>query len=107
MPSRRKNRTAVPPSVSGRILFLSDRTCCVCRIKGKRVQLHHIDENPDNHDPNNLAVLCFDCHDLTQVKGGFGRKLDADQILLYRNDWIQIVARERLATEAAHEQSSA
>lgn len=59
------------------------------------MQIHHIDGNHSNHNIRNLAVLCFDCHDKTQLKGGFGRKLDADQIILYRNYWYSHVEQQR------------
>ena len=38
-------------------------------------------------------MLCLDCHDQTQIKGGFGRKLNADQVILYRNDWHKLVEK--------------
>lgn len=88
-------RNAIPPDIAAKVLFQSDRTCCICRVKGKPVQIHHIDGDKSNHDINNLAVLCLDCHTETQVSGGFHRKLDAEQIILYRNDWVSLVARER------------
>ncbi len=91
----KKDREAIPPEVAAKVLFLSDRTCCVCRTKGKPVQIHHIDENPANNDLSNLSVLCFDCHTETQIRGGFHRKLDAEQIVLYRNDWVSIIARSK------------
>ena len=94
-----KNRSKIPVSVSAKALFLSDRTCCVCRMKGKPIQIHHVDDNPDNHEMDNLAVLCLDCHDLTQRHGGFARRLDAEQVLLYRRDWTNIIARERALHE--------
>jgi hypothetical protein len=47
-----------------------------------------------------LAVLCFDCHRDTQIRGGFDRKLDAAQVVLYRNDWIVRVSRRREGIEA-------
>lgn len=37
----------------------------------------------------------MDCHHKTQIRGGFGRKLDAKQIILYRDDWHKIVAQKR------------
>jgi tetratricopeptide (TPR) repeat protein len=40
-------------------------------------------------------VLCFDCHRETQIRGGFDRKLDADQVILYRDDWLRLVAQQR------------
>jgi hypothetical protein len=78
-------------------MFSSDRTCCVCRIPGKSVQIHHIDGNRDNSTLSNLAVLCLDCHNATQMQGGFSRKLDPDQVILYRDDWHSIVSQRRSA----------
>ncbi len=96
-----KNRPPIPKSISARVLFLSDRTCCVCRNASNRgIQIHHLDGDPSNNDISNLAVLCFECHEQTQVKGGFGRKLDADQIVLFRDDWLRNVARTRVEEAA-------
>ncbi len=92
-----KDRTNIPSDIAARVLFRSDRICCVCRERGRPVQLHHVDENPTNHAEENLAVLCFDCHRDTQIRGGFDRKLDAHQITLYREDWYAAVDRRRKA----------
>lgn len=91
----KKNRETIPPELVAKALFLSDRICCVCRVKGKPVQIHHIDDNSANNVPHNFAVLCFDCHTETQISGGFHRKLNADQVILYRDDWLNIVSRQR------------
>ncbi len=57
------------------ILVAADRTCCVCRLSGRPVQLHHIDDDRSNPAPDNFAVLCLDCHNETLQRGGFGRQL--------------------------------
>jgi hypothetical protein len=67
----------------------------VCRIGGRPVQLHHIDEDRSNADPDNFAVLCVDCHDETHRRGGFGRQLNAAQVRRYRDEWNVAIA-ERL-----------
>jgi hypothetical protein len=90
-----KNRKAITPDVSAEILFTSDRTCCVCRERGKRVQIHHIDENPSNNTISNLSVLCFDCHDETQIRGGFGKHLTAPLVTKYRDEWLLRVKQRR------------
>lgn len=90
-----KERTPVSDEAAAELLFLSDRTCCVCRLRGKPVQIHHLDEHPSNHAMANLAVVCFDCHRDTQISGGFDRKLDAAQVRLYRDDWHRRVAARR------------
>jgi hypothetical protein len=97
---RSKQRTAVPALTAARVLFQHDRRCCVCRER-KPVQIHHVDENPTHHDEHNLAVLCLDCHNETQLVGGFHRKLDADQVRLYRDDWLEQVRRNRLTEPMA------
>lgn len=98
----KKLRVPISDDTAAEILFLSDRTCCVCNVRGKQVQIHHIDENPANNFLDNLSVLCFDCHDQTMIKGGFGRKLDAKQITKYRNEWHERVkSRKNKADEIA------
>lgn len=95
----KKIRTEIPNDVAAKVLFLSDRTCCVCKSAKKPVQIHHIDENPSNNQPDNLAILCLDCHNDTMIKGGFGRKLNADQVILYKNDWLKTIKKRRESTE--------
>lgn len=88
-------RVPIPRDVAAEILFATDRTCCVCNVRGRPVQLHHIDEHPDNNEPHNLAALCLDCHNETQLNGGFGRHLNAAQVIKYRDDWHLRVANRR------------
>src|SRR2546421_12467368 len=83
MPQKKK-RVEIPRAMEAQVQFASDRTCCVCRVKGKPFQIHHIDDNPANNEFKNLAVLCLECHNETQIRGGFGRKLNAEQVILYR-----------------------
>ena len=96
----KKDRISVPEDVVTVLMFESDRTCCVCHERGRPIQIHHIDENPSNNDPFNLAILCFICHDETQITGGFSRKLDAAQVSYFRNDWHQRVKARRDAADA-------
>ena len=90
-----KTRTSIPANLSAESLFLSDRTCCVCREPGKRVQIHHVDENPSNNIAENFAVLCFECHDQTQIRGGFGKHLTEVVVRKYRDEWLQRVVLRR------------
>jgi hypothetical protein len=95
--SGKKIRVPIPGELAAEVLFRADRTCCVCRVRNKPVQIHHIDDDPSNNSPGNLAVLCFDCHRETQISGGFDRKLDADQVILYRENWLELVQARRVA----------
>lgn len=90
-----KRRVPIPAAIAARVEFNADRTCCICRTKGKHYQIHHIDDDPSNNDIANLAVLCFQCHGDTQIRGGFGRHLKAGLVRLYRDDWDSLVAAKR------------
>jgi len=90
-----KPRTPIPDDISAEVMFQHDRTCCVCHVRGKAVQIHHIDEDPTNHAVDNLAVLCFDHHEETQVRGGFAKKLKPVDVVRCRDDWIDRVRVRR------------
>lgn len=43
-------------------------------ITGKPIlTISHIDGNPSNHSPNNLEILCFNCHTLTDSFGSLNK----------------------------------
>lgn len=88
----------IPSEVAAMVLFKADRTCCVCRVKGKPVQIHHIDGNKRHNQISNLAILCLDCHADTQTKGGFHRKLSPELVTLYRDSWQKVVEEDRIKT---------
>jgi hypothetical protein len=92
-----KERNEIPAELAARVLFLSNRICCVCRKRRKPIQIHHLDEDPSNSREENLAVLCLECHHDTQIRGGFSRRLDALQIVLFRDQWYDIVEGNRRA----------
>jgi hypothetical protein len=82
-------------------MYSHDRMCCVCEVFGLGVQIHHIDEDPTNHNPDNLAVLCLQHHEETQVRGGFGRKLVADDVRHARDELVLKVSVRRQRAEEA------
>jgi len=50
--------------------------------------MHHIDGDPSNNAPENLAVMCtLPCHEKTKIKGGSGRELTPDQVRIYKQEW--------------------
>jgi len=97
-----KVRTPIPEDVAAEVLFLHNHTCAICNVPGLGVQIHHIDEDPSNNVLENLTVLCLQCHDDTQTRGGFGRHLKADEVRRYRSDWLaRVAARRARADELA------
>ncbi len=95
----KKNRVVITKEFAAEVLYLNDRTCCVCNERGKSIQIHHIDKDPSNNSLDNLSVLCLECHNDTQAKGGFGRRLDAEQVLVYKKGWELRVQERRLKTD--------
>lgn len=91
----KKNRIPIPTEMSTEVMFASDSACCKCRERGKTVQIHHIDDDPSNNSFKNLSVLCLECHNETQIHGGFGRKLNSDLVIKYRDEWIERVKTRR------------
>lgn len=102
-----KQRIRIPEDIAACVLVASDNTCCKCEERGAPIQIHHIDENPANNDPSNLAVLCLTCHNATQVGGGFGRGLSGASVRLYRDQWETRVADRRREADALFVQRSA
>jgi len=90
-----KHRQKIPQDVEAEILFANDRTCCICRDSTKRIQIHHIDGNPDNIDEDNLAVVCTDHHDEIHKAGGITKGISTTLLKKYKRNWELSVRRRR------------
>ena len=69
--------------------------CCICRTKGKDVQIHHIDYNKNNNDISNLAVLCLDDHSKVTGHRGLGKQFTSLEVSMYKKDWEFRVRRSK------------
>jgi hypothetical protein len=97
-----KDRVPIPDGLAADVLFLADRTCCVCRNPQRKIQIHHIDEDPSRNELSNLATLCGDCHSDAHTTHAFARNLNALVIEKYNVTWRDIV-RARLTMPSASE----
>lgn len=75
------------------VLFKSDRECVVCNARGDHI--HHVDGNPENNKFENLAFLCFNCHNEASVTGSLRKKLTPKTIVKYRDLKYEIVTNNR------------
>src|SRR5260370_17478654 len=92
----RKNiRSEIPADVAADVLYRNDHTCCICNAPRKHVQIHHIDGDPSNNSPANLAVVCLDCHSLVTGGHGLGRHYSAGEVRRYKRAWEQVVLYRR------------
>lgn len=89
-----EDRVKIPKKIESTLMFQNDHTCCICREKGKDVQIHHI-INRNNNNPSNLAVLCLDCHSRVTGSRGLGKKFTEQEIKHYKKDWEFRVKRKR------------
>jgi len=91
VPKVSKDRVPIPDDLAAKVMFASDRTCCVCRLERHKVQLHHIDGDPSNNAIDNVAVICLHCHSDAHTTGAFVRNLTPELIRLYNSSWRDIV----------------
>ncbi|HEU0275060.1 MAG TPA: HNH endonuclease signature motif containing protein [Candidatus Udaeobacter sp.] len=82
-----KKRTNVPQRVADAVLADNNHTCCICNEPRKHVVFHHIDSDPSNHDPANLAVVCHDCHSRVTGDEGLGRAYSSREVAKYKKRW--------------------
>lgn len=88
-------RVPIPQAVQNRVLFANRHACCICQAK--RVQLHHIDGNPANNDPANIAPLCLDHHDQASMQIGLSKKIQPAQVRAYKTQWEERCSKDILA----------
>src|SRR5665213_3053889 len=93
---KRKNPTSTQYE---RFVTLNADVCCVCRERGKGVQLHHIDGNSSNTVDENLAVLCCSDHDAhhrpTCYSLAHGGELTKERILNAKIGWEHFIEEAR------------
>lgn len=88
-------RRIIPTNISDETLFRADHTCCICRTRGKDVQIHHINGDNSSNNLANLAVLCLDCHSKVTGTRGLGKAYTYGEVRRYKLSWDQAVQRSR------------
>lgn len=97
------SRQNVPDKTAIEVLAANHHTCCICRERRKHVQLHHIDGDPSNNDPENLAVVCLDDHSRVTGDEGLGRRFTSGEVAKYKRQWEKICAEETARNEEEDE----
>jgi hypothetical protein len=94
-------RPKIPHADEIKVLMKNKHQCCVCRElrSSREIQIHHIDGDPSNNGPGNLAVLCTVHHDMANIglkKGTVGqaKKLTREAVRQYKGDWERRVEDE-------------
>ena len=99
------NRKKIPPEIVADITTASRRRCCICfGLKQdnteKKGQIAHLDHDPSNNEPDNLAFLCFDHHDQYDTPPSQAKGLTIEEVKRYRTELLAFVARSLPAPDA-------
>lgn len=89
------SRKKIPDEIQAEVIFKSNRECVVCNNHKRGDHIHHIDGNNSNNKLENLAYLCFDCHDEASITGSLKKKLTPKTIIKFRDHKYQVIAAER------------
>lgn len=86
------SRKRITPNIETNVLTLSRRRCCICFCLESDAsvktdgQIAHVDHNPANNVPDNLAYLCLRHHDLYDTIRSQSKGLTVAEVKLYREE---------------------
>lgn len=91
-------RKKIPPDVVADITSACRRRCCICFAldkddKEKRGQIAHLDHDPSNNAPDNLAFLCLFHHDDYDTRRSQSKGLTIEEVKRYRTELWAFVAQ--------------
>jgi hypothetical protein len=88
-------KSKIPKDIEAKVIFKSDRTCCVCHQKGKKWQINHINGDPNDNREENLCILCLDCHAEFHSKSAISKGLTPETLKYYKKHWEFVVLKKR------------
>lgn len=88
-------RPPIEPETVNKLLWESRFTCCVCRVSGRPIIIHHVDpwEKSRSHAEENLVILCVQCHDKAHSKHQNSLNLTEDRIKAAKSLWLEEVKK--------------
>ncbi len=89
------SRKKIADEIQAEVIFKSNRECVVCDNHKRGDHIHHIDGDNTNSKFENLAFLCFDCHNEASLTGSLRKKLTPKTIIKFRDHKYQVIAIER------------
>ena len=106
-----KNRRRIPDKIETAILLKSKRRCCLCfGLNGvqqqTRGQIAHLDNNPGNNDPDNLAFFCQPHHDEYDARYRQTKKLKIDEVKKYRSSLYRAMTARQCQSLSAPSSAS-
>src|SRR5919197_5040516 len=98
------SRPKISPEVQARILGESRRRCAICfglhrDLSRKKGQIAHLNRDPNDNAPRNLAFLCMDHHDEYDSTARQSKRLTEMEVQHYRDELIEELERRWAAGE--------
>jgi predicted Zn-ribbon and HTH transcriptional regulator len=98
---RTKAQRKKSPKAYKDVLLKSRRRCCLCfGLKGdhgeKKGQIAHLDHDPANGRPDNLAFLCLEHHDQYDSTTSQSKSLQIGEVKAYREKLYQFLVSSKL-----------
>jgi hypothetical protein len=96
-------RPKLPGPVETEVLVTSRRRCCICFglhgdiARKSRGQIAHLDGNPTNNKPDNLAFLCLEHHDEYDSRARQSKGLTRAEVTHYREELCARIRRDGIA----------
>ena len=99
------NRKKISKQIITDVTTRSRRRCCICfgldrDDREKRGQIAHLDHNPSNNTPDNLAFLCLHHHDDYDSRRSQSKGLGVDEVKRYQTELLAFVALKLPALHA-------
>ncbi len=84
-----EERKKIPDNIVAEVLETSRRRCCICvalrdDVSEKKGQIAHLDRDPSNNDPDNLAFLCLEHHDQYDSSPSQSKGFTPQEVKRYR-----------------------
>ena len=91
-------RKSIPKDLVADITSACRRRCCICFALDKddgekRGQISHLDRDPSNNAPDNLAFLCLRHHDEYDTRPSQSKGFTIDEAKRYRTELLAYVAQ--------------
>lgn len=77
-------RVRIPSGVRSEVLIANRHLCCVCQ--DGFLQIHHMNGDPSDNAPDNLAVLCMKHHEMATAPRGMTARLTQNEVRQYKRD---------------------
>ena len=92
------SRPSIPKEATTEVLTKSRRRCCICvaldgDLLEKQGQIAHLDHNPWNNAPDNLAYLCLAHHDRYDGSTSQSKGFTMEEIKVYRTKLWDAIER--------------